>query len=174
MDESDVSLWITEMYIYVWWKKPEDRMSDWLWEEARRDSIFTNRSRGKQQSLPEGEVRISKRINNRGLGLCRVHWRHCLVHFGGDTKQYEQIRTPKKWMKTEEGSIRLRKMHLFGFWVWSHAGLGAHCCPWLASGGWWELGSSCSAQGQGTPMEDVPPWITAVFHSTSLFALSHT
>jgi len=31
------------------------------------------------------------------------------VHLGGDMKQYEQTQAPKKWLKTEEGSRKLRK-----------------------------------------------------------------
>lgn len=101
-------------------------------------------------------MRISKRINNRGLGLCRVHWRRCLVHFGGDTKQYEQIRTPKKWMKTEEGSIKLRKMHLFGFWSVKPRRAGSSLLPLV---GLWRLvgvGQQLQCSGAGHPNGGCP------------------
>lgn len=75
----------------------------------------------------------------------------------------------------EEGSRKLRKMQVFGYW-WTCGELTCEARqvsePTAALGWTLEVGgsctenegaSSCRAHGQSSTTEDFPPWLTALF-----------
>lgn len=96
------------------------------WEIIIITIFYRLRSRGTQQSLSERKKwEPAVRETKHGSGLCRLNWRGVFVHLGGDLKQYEQIQTPKKWLKrVPESSERCRCL-----------GTGGHVESWCVKPG---------------------------------------